>query len=255
MTSTSPRPKGLRDFTASDSDIQTSAVFTAGSVPAEGGTHYTTGMGLLGNGTWGDCYWAASGRLGHTDSVLGGRDRGYNEAETVLTYEGYLGKKLTQQTDEGTDARAGAKYLVQHGINDMHGTPWHIGAYGFESDATKLPGLINAGLGVIVCIELTEGNEEEFNTAEREGVDFQWDLTHGNKVVGGHAIPGTFWTPDGIGVNSWDREGIVTYDYLAKYMQTAVVFFSSSILDKDGDAPDGLDKEKLIALVEEATKD
>lgn len=248
-----PRPKGLRDFTPAATDIKTDQVFS-GTAPAEGGTHFTTGLGLLGNGTWGDCYWAAVARLAHSASKIGGRNRPVDEPHTVETYEGYIGKKLTQQTDEGTDARAGAKYLVEHGILDSNGTPARISAaYAFESDATKLPALINAGLDVIVCIDLTQGNEEEFNTAEAAGTDFQWDLTHGTKVVGGHAIPATFWTPDGIGVNSWDREGIVTYDYLAKYMQTAVVYFSSAILAKDGEAPSGLDKEKLLALVAEVT--
>lgn len=249
-----PRPKGLQSFTPAPTDIAVDKVFS-GTAPAEGGTHYTTGLGLLGNGTFGDCYWAAVSRILHSNSVIGGRNRGVTEAQTLATYEGYLGKKLTAQTDEGTDARAGAKYLAKNGSLDANGTPAHIGAvYAFEADATKLPALVNAGLGVIVCIDLTQGNEEEFNTAEEKGVDFQWDLTHGTKVVGGHAIPSTFWTPAGIGVNSWDREGIITYDYLAKYMQTAVIYFSGSIFDGSGETPAGLNKEALLKLVEEVKK-
>lgn len=246
------RLKGLRDFTPSAADIQTDQVFS-GTAPDSGGTHFTTGMGLLGNATVGDCYWAAAARAAHTFGKINGRNRAFSEANVIKTYEGYLGVPLTRRTDQGTDARAGAKYLVQHGVLDAKGKPAPISAYGFETDATKLPALIDALGAVIVCIDLTQGNEEEFNDAETAGRDFQWDLTHGTKVVGGHAIPATFWTPDGIGVNSWDREGIITYDYLAQYMQTTVVYFSAAILDKNGVAPDGLDREKLLALVAEVT--
>lgn len=246
------RPKGLRPFTARPTDIQVADVFS-GTAAGEGGTHFTTGMGLLGNGKWGDCYWAAAARTGRTFSKRSGRNRNFDEPHTLTTYEGYLGKKLSQQTDEGTDAREGAKYLVEHGILDANGKPDPISAYAFEGDPHAVPALIDALGSVIVCIELTEGNEEEFNTAEQAGEQFVWDLSNGSQIAGGHAIPATFWTPDGLGVNSWDREGIITWDYLAKYMQTTVIYFSAAILDKDGTAPDGLDREKLEALVAEVT--
>lgn len=248
----STRPKGLRPFTAHSTDIPVSAVFS-GTAAGEGGTHFTTGMGLLGNGTWGDCYWAAAARAGHTFGKINGRNRPFDESHTVATYERYLGTKLTKATDEGTDARAGAKYLVDHGILDARGKPAGISAYGFEADPHNLPALIDALGAVIVCVDLTAGNEEEFNRAEREGRPFVWDPKNGARLVGGHAIPATYWTPEGIGVNSWDREGIITYDYLSQYMQTTVVYFSAAILGKGGTAPDGLDREKLIQLVQAAT--
>jgi len=251
------RPKGLRDFTPSDKDIAVSAVMSPPTVDKEGGTHFTTGLGLLGNGKWGDCYWASRAREGHTLSKIAGRNRGFTEAPTVSTYAAYLGLKsvsdLNEKTDQGTDAREGAKFSTTHGSLDENGKPMYIGAYAFESDPEKIPALI-AALGVgTLCIELTEECEEEFDEAEKENRQFVWDTKLGTNVAGGHAVPVTFWTPDGLGVNSWDREGIVTWEYLAKYMQTTVVYFSAAQLGPSGTAPDGLDKQKLLDLIHEVT--
>lgn len=251
------RPTGLRDFTPSDTDIAVSAVLSPPSVPKEGGTHFTTGMGLLGNGDWGDCYWASRAREGRTLSKIAGRNRNFTEPPTVATYVAYLGLKsvadLNEQTDQGTDAREGAKFSTTHGSLDENNKPMYIGAYAFESDPEKLPAQI-AALGVgTVCIELLEGCEEEFNEAEKQNRPFVWDVSNGGQVAGGHAITGHYWTPDGIGVTSWDREGIITWDYLAKYMQTTVVYFSAAQLGPAGTAPDGLDKQKLLDLIHEVT--
>lgn len=252
------RPKGLRDFTSSDSDILVSAVAQAlPVVPKEGGTHFTTGMGLLGNGTWGDCYWASAAREGRTLSKIAGRDRNFNEQNTVASYAQYLGLKsadeLSSRNDEGTDAREGAKFRTQYGVLDLNDKGDRIGAYAFESDAEKLPAIINALGAGTVCIDLLSGCEDEFNAAEREGRPFVWDVSNGGKVAGGHAITGHYWTPDGIGVTSWDREGIITWDYLAKHMQTTVVYFSAAILDTDGTTPAGFSKTRLLELVKEVT--
>jgi hypothetical protein len=151
--------------------------------------------------------------------------------------------------DVGTDARAGAKFRRENGIQDVHGHNHYIGAYAFENDPHELPALIDALGAVTVCVELTEECEREFATAERADQDFVWSGT-GN-VAGGHAISGVYWTPEGIGVVSWGREGIITYDYLARYMQTAVVYFTRGALEDDGETPAGLDKAKLVSLVKE----
>lgn len=244
---------GLRQFTPQLTDIPADAVFT-GTAPDEGGTHFTTGLGLLGNGDWGDCYWASAAREGVTLSRIAGRDRTFTETSVLDGYKGYLGvKTLTQQVDQGTDAREGAKYRVAHGVPDANGKGDRIGAYAFETDPHKIPALVSAFGAATLCIDLTEGNEQEFGDAEKEGRPFVWDLSHGTKVAGGHAIPVTYWTADGLGVNSWDREGIVTWDYLAKYMQTTVVYFSAAILGADGESPTGLDKAKLLEMVREVS--
>lgn len=252
------RPKGLRDFTASDTDIQVSAIAQAlPVVPKEGGTHFTTGLGLLGNGRFGDCYWASAAREDVTLVKIAGRQRHFSETSTLDTYAKYLGldsaDDLTSRNDQGTDAREGAKFRTQTGILDVNGHGARIGAYAFENDAEKLPAILNALGAGTVCVELTGGCEDEFNAAEQEGRPFVWDVQSGDKVVGGHAITGHYWTPDGIGVTSWDREGIITWDYLAKHMQTTVVYFSAAILDSSGTTPAGFSATKLREIVKEVT--
>lgn len=257
--------KGLRQFTASATDIQAGSVFGA-TVPTEGGTHYSTGMGLLGNGDWGDCYWASAARESRTLARIAGRPGAtFSEDSVVSSYVAYLGltsvEQLTERTDEGTDARAGAKFRTGLGIADDHqwqnhyqepGAQGHrIGAYAFETDAQRIPALVDALGAATLCIDLTSQCEQEFAEAEKENRPFVWDTKLGTSVAGGHAIPVTYWTPQGLGVNSWDREGIVTWDYLAKYMQTTVVYFSAAILDPEGENPAGLNKAKLLELVKE----
>lgn len=254
--------KGLRDFTPLPTDIQAASVFTA-TAPAEGGTHFTTGLGLLGNGEWGDCYWAAAARGALTEAKIAGRPGPtFSELSVLSSYAGYLGvMKLTTQADVGTDAREGAKYWAKSGISDEHEFDQHyqepgdgghrIGAYAFETDAQKIPALVNALGSATLCIDLLSGSESEFAAAEKEDRPFVWDVSNGGSVAGGHAIPVTYWTPQGLGVNSWDREGIVTWDYLAKYMQTTLVYFSGALLTPEGVGPTGLNKEKLRALVQE----
>lgn len=249
--------KGLQRFTASPTDIQAAAVF-GGTVPTEGGTHYSTGMGLLGNGDWGDCYWASAARESRTLARIAGRSGAvFSEDSVVATYAAYLGlsdvDQLSEHTDQGTDARAGAKFRTKSGIADSASRGHRIGAYAFENDAQRVPALVDALGAATLCIDLTSECEQAFAAAEKENRPFIWDPKLGTTIAGGHAVPVTYWTPQGLGVNSWDREGIVTWDYLDKYLQTTVVYFSAAILDQDGASPSGLNKSKLIELVQEVS--
>jgi hypothetical protein len=246
--------KGLRDFSAQPTDIAVSSVWTLSSVPDSGGVRGLP-WGVLGNDTWGDCYWASSAhefqairhRVNATPSF---DDQGVLDAYgDYLGLYGRAGLEATPNADQGTDAREGARFRREHGIQDAAGHSHYIGAYAFESNPRELPALIDALGAVTVCVELTNGCEEEFQEAEETGRDFVWE--QGGAVAGGHAISGVYWTPEGIGVVSWGREGVITYDYLERYMQTAVVYFTRGQLEPDGETPTGLNKAKLVELVKE----
>lgn len=245
--------KGLRDFTPQLTDIAVSSVWTPQSADESGGVRGLP-WGMLGNDKWGDCYWASSA---HEFMAIRQREDAapsFTDTGVLDAYTGYLGiasGELAPSNDAGTDARLGAKYRRDTGIADATGRAHHIGAYAFESDARQLPALIDALGAVTVCVELTQDAEREFGLAEQADEDFTWDIGSLTPVAGGHAIAATYWTPGGIGVVSWGREGVITYDYLERYMQTAVVYFSRAQLDPTGHAPNGLDKGKLIELVKE----
>lgn len=246
--------KGLREFTAQPTDISVASVWTPPSVASSGGTRGLP-WGMLGNDRWGDCYWASAAHefmaIRHREAAAPTfTDQGVLDAYgTYLGVYGRAGLEANPRVDAGTDARAGAKYRRDTGVPDAVGRNHYIGAYAFESDPRQLAPLIDVLGAVTVCIELTDENEREFGEAEREGSDFYWSGS--GSIAGGHAIAGTYWTPEGIGVVSWGREGIITYDYLEQYMQTAVVYFTRAQLGPDGRTPTGLDKAKLNELVKQ----
>lgn len=246
--------KGLRQFTAQPTDIAVSSVWQPPSVATSGGVRGLP-WGMLGNDRWGDCYWASSAHefqaIRHrVDAAPQFSEKGVLDAyATYLGLYGVGGLEANPGADRGTDAREGARFRRKHGLADATGHIHYIGAYAFETNPHELPALIDALGAVTVCVELTEGCEQEFGEAEQVNRDFVWDVD--GPVVGGHAISGVYWTPDGIGVVSWGREGVITYGYLERYMQTAVVYFTRGQLEAGGETPAGLDKSKLVELVRE----
>lgn len=247
---------GLREFSPQPTDIAVGSVWSPPETAAEGGVRDLE-WGVLGNDDWGDCYWASAAHefmaIRHrVDAAPEFSDQSVLDAYgTYLGLYGRAGLEANPDADAGTDARDGARYRRDHGIADDKGHQHYIGAYAFESDPYQLPALIDAFGAVTVCVNLTTDAERAFSIAEQEKGDFTWDIGSLSPTVGGHAIAGTYWTPGGIGVVSWGREGIITYDYLEHYMQTAVVYFSRGELDSNGETPAGLDKEKLVGLVKE----
>lgn len=246
--------KGLRDFTPQPTDIAVGAVWTPQDTPDTGGIRGLP-WGMLGNDRWGDCYWASAA---HEFMAIRSKSNHYPPFKTagVLdaygTYLGLYGQKgleANPAADRGTDAREGARYRRDRGVPDAGGHDHYIGAYAFETDPRQLPSLIDALGGVTVCVELTDECETAFGIAEEQGEEFIWDIGGDTNIAGGHAIAGTYWTPGGIGVVSWGREGIITWDYLERYMQTTVVYFSRAMLADNGETPAGLDKAKLVELV------
>lgn len=251
--------KGLREFTAQSTDIAVADVWSPPTVADSGGTRGLP-WGMLANDRFGDCYWASAAHEFQAIRHRVGRDPEFDDNTVLDAYGTYLGLygraglEADPSADRGTDAREGARFRREHGIADAAGHTHRIGAYAFETDPRQLPALIDALGAVTVCVELTDECEREFGAAERAGEDFTWDISDG-EVVGGHAIAGIYWTPGGIGVVSWGREGVITYDYLERYMQTTVVYFSRAQLSPYTDeSPEGLDKGKLIELVKEVRR-
>lgn len=246
---------GLRDHVPQPTDVQLSSVWSPAAdsaLPAAGGVRGLN-WGMLGNDQYGDCYWASAAHEVMAEAHLAGRSPSFDTESVLASYADYLGVSPTQleQHDQGTDAREGARFRREHGVFDVGRKGHHIGAYAFENDPAKLPALISALEGCTVCVELTAACEQEFNVAEQEDRDFEWDAAClRSNVVGGHAISGVFYDERGIGVVSWGREGIIAPEYLDRFMQTTVVYFSGSTL-KGGHTPQGLDRAKLLQIVNE----
>lgn len=244
---------GLRDHVPQTTDVQLSDVWEAPLDSQSSGGVRGLDWQMFGNDRYGDCYWASAAHEVMAEAHLAGRTPQFSVDNVLASYAAYLGVAPTQleQYDRGTDAREGARFRREHGVQDATGHGHRIGAYAFEYDYTKLPALISALEGCTVCVELTDSCEQEFQAAEQDGRDFEWNAAcvSGN-VVGGHAISGVFWDQRGVGVVSWGREGIISPEYLDKFMQTTVVYFSGSVL-KGGQSPRGLDKAKLLQLVQE----
>lgn len=242
---------GLKPHIPDERDIKLLAVYSKqSSLPSNFGA---TGLqwGMLGNDTFGDCYWASAAHEVMAEAHLAGRNPVFDTEEVLSSYAEYLGlgsvHDLNEQTDEGTDAREGAKFRKQKGVKDTHGHGHHIGAYAFieEPDYELIKSAVYDFEGVTVCVELPESAEERFNSG-------LWDYVKGSPVVGGHAIAGTCVKEGALYIVSWAREIEITEAFLEKYLQCVVVYVSGSTLDGEGKTVTGLDvsalREKLAAF-------
>jgi hypothetical protein len=208
---------------------------------------------MLGNDRFGDCYWASAAHEQIAQRAAVGAHPQFSTTCVLDTYAAYLGayghqalEANPEALDRGTEPRAGAKFRRDSGIEDDTGHSHWIGAYAFESDPEQILSLAYALEAVTLCFALPQSAEDAFDAEEPV-----WDVEPGSKVIGGHAVAAV-GAKDGklVGV-SWGKEVTITDAFLAKYLQTAVVYFSRATLDPNGKTPLGLDKSKLVQLVRE----
>jgi hypothetical protein len=239
---------GLLPHTPDERDVALTSVYTP--TPERPDTFGATGLdwGVLGNDEWGDCYWASAAHEVMAEAHLAGRDPGFGTEDVLSTYASYLRLEgvweLTQRNDEGTDARAGAKYRKAHGVRDASGHAHHIGAYTFIEvpDYELIKSAVHDFEGITVCVNLPESAEDAFRT---EGPKV-WDYVKGSPILGGHAIAGTSVQDDKLFIVSWGEEVELTEAFVEKYLQTCVVYVSGSTLDGTGHTPAGLDRAALL---------
>jgi hypothetical protein len=242
---------GLKPHTPDERDIKLSAVYKA--TPSLPSTFGATGLdwGMLGNDTYGDCYWASAAHETMAQAHLAGRSPTFSDEHVLDSYAVYLGlyghQALNERNDEGTDAREGAKYRRKSGVEDTNGHGHRIGAFTFieEPDYNLIKSAVYDFEGVTVCVELPESAEERFES----GV---WDYVKGSSIAGGHAIAGTSVKNDKLYIVSWGEEVEMTEAFVEKYLQCVVVYVSGSVLNGEGKTVTGLDvaglRSKLSAL-------
>jgi hypothetical protein len=241
---------GLLPHVPQTSDVALSSVWTPPEAPDNFGT-LGLEWGMLGNDRFGDCYWASAAHEQIAQRAAVGAHPQFSEKTVLNAYATYLGtygyqalEANPEALDRGTEPRAGAKYRRDNGIEDVTGRSHWIGAYAFESDPEKVLSLTYALEAATLCFALPQSAEDAFDAEEPV-----WDVEPGSKIVGGHAVAAV-GAKDGklVGV-SWGKEVTITDAFLAKYLQTTVIYFSRATLDSTGKTPLGLDKSKLVQLV------
>lgn len=246
---------GLRKHIPSEKDIQLTSVYKPrATLPTSYGA---SGLewGELGNATWGDCYWASSAHETMAEAHLSGRNPQFSEEHVLDSYAKYLGLKsgseLNESNDQGTDAREGAKFRHEFGVEDASGHDHKIGAYTFieEKNYNLIKSAVYDFEGVTVCVELPESAEEVFSKAEQGEGEYIWDYVSGSKIAGGHAIAGVNVKEDKLYIVSWGHEVEMTEAFIDHYLQTVVVYISGSALS-GGKTVEGLD----VAALKEALK-
>jgi hypothetical protein len=237
---------GLLPHRSDERDIALDSVFTPTKALPE--TFGVRGLDwkMLGNDQWSDCYWASAAHEVMAQAHLAGRTPEFTPESVLGSYATYLGVyRVTPATDRGTEPRAGAKFRRTHGVADHLNHGHRIGAYAFEteSDYQKLLSALYTFGALTFCFELPQSAEETFE----DGV---WDYVKGSPIAGGHAVAGVARAESGrIVIVSWGQEVEVTEAFIEKYLQVAMAYVSSSVLDGTGHTPEGLDKTALLEAV------
>lgn len=242
---------GLLPHTPDERDIKLSTVYkTTSELPS---TFGVTGLnwGMLGNDYYGDCYWASSAHEIMAEAHLAGRNPKFTDKPVLTSYSKYLGLKslseLNEETDQGTDARQGAKFRKLYGVEDAQGIGIKIGAWFIleEKDYHSILSLVHDFGGVTVCVELPKSAEESFSRAEQGDGEYIWDYVKGSQIAGGHAIAGVGAKDDELTIVSWGHEVTMTEAFIENYMQCVVVYVSGSVLNGEGKTINGLDRAAL----------
>lgn len=242
---------GLLPHTPDERDIKLSTVYKARTtLPSNFGV---TGLDwqMLGNDEFGDCYEASSAHEAMAEAHPNGRNPVFSKESVLGSYASYLGlsgvSALNERTDQGTDAREGAKFRQKSGIKDIHGVGHKIGAFVLDESKdyqTILSTVYDFG-GVTVCVELPKSAEEAFNKAEEGSGEYIWDYVHGSQIAGGHAISGVSVKDDQLVIVSWGHEVVMTEAFVEQYLQCVVVYVSGAMLNGEAKTPNGLDRPAL----------
>lgn len=243
---------GLKPHTPDERDIKLSTVYKAQTtLPTTFGT-FGLDWQMLGNDVFGDCYEASGGHEVMAEAHPAGRSPEFSKESVLTSYVEYLGIKLSElneETDEGTDAREGAKFRVKYGIKDVNGHGHKIGkAFTFIEGKSVYQEILSAVYdfgGVTVCVELPKSAEEAFGKAEQGDGEYVWDYVQGSQIAGGHAISGVGAKDGQLVVISWGQEVIMTEAFVEHYLQCVVVYVSGAVLNGEGKSINGFDAPTL----------
>lgn len=147
----------------------------------------------------GDCVWAAFGHITREANKIAGRTVRITGKESIADYAAATGYVIgDDQTDQGTDMRAGMKYWQKTGIVDTNGNRHKIGAY-VSINPTDLDELWQACYvfsAVAIGFNFQQAQDDQFETGT-------WDYVAGSPSLGGHCVPAFGRNKGRIGVVSW----------------------------------------------------
>lgn len=205
-----------------------------------------TWSNVLGNADYGCCFWSAAFRHGMARQAsvgtLANLDPQAATGSVLDAYSGATGFNPSDpQTDQGTDALSGMHYLQQTGIAMPDGTVHKIGSYAWinPQDFEELLMAFNLFDGLMLGLEFPASWEEAQ----------VWDIVS-DPPVGGHEVIGTSditVNPDGIWINTWGFERIITRPAIAHYADEIAVIIAPDMFGQDGKSIAGFDAERLQA--------
>jgi len=200
----------------------------------------------LGNADWGCCFWSAAFRYAMARRASVGTLTDFTaQAATHSVLQAYAaatGFNYSQDTDNGTDALAGMNFLQQTGLVMPDGATDKIGSYVWVNpqDYETLLLAFNLFDGLMVGVEFP-GSWEDAQV---------WDITT-DPIEGGHEIFGDddtlHPTADGIEINSWGDERLITPAAIAKFADEIAVVIAPDMLFSSGKSIAGFDNEQLDA--------
>jgi hypothetical protein len=187
-----------------------------------------SGLGMLGNDQYGDCYWAGSAHehILATSSV--GVGAKFTTAGVLSDYGHATGfNPATGAGDNGTDMRSGAKYRQKTGIIDAKGKRHKIDAY-FNVTPGNLTELLVAAYVSIaagVGIEFPGSAMDQFNAGK------PWSVVKGSSVEGGHYIP-AIGKETNVELVTWGAYQGMTTGFFTKYNDETHAYINLDALSK-----------------------
>jgi hypothetical protein len=211
----------------------------------------STGWGMLGNDTLGDCVCAGACHETMLYTAEGsGTAAIFANAQAIALYSaitGYSPKK--PNSDNGTSMSAAAAYRHKSGIKDASGAIHKIGAYLALTKGNLAEHLCAAYLfgAVGVGIEFPAFAMTQFNDGQ------PWDVSKKNTAIeGGHYIP-LVANRANLEVVTWGRLQGMTVAFFEKYNDESIVYLSPEILSGNGVTPEGFNLAALQADLKELT--
>lgn len=208
---------------------------------------------VLGNDQYGCCFWAAAFRslmlkLASVGKLI--NISGVDATNCVLTaYAKATGfdpnasvdANGNNPTDNGTDALAGMSWLQQNGFILPDQSVHKIGSYVWVNPQ-DFEGLLlahNLFDGLMIGVEFPDSWQEAPI----------WDVPT-DPIVGGHEVMGFSdlkITPEGVKINTWGMDRIITVAALAKCADEIAVSISPEMFGPNGKSIAGFDAEQLQA--------
>jgi hypothetical protein len=201
------------------------------------------------NDSLGDCVIAARN---HRLGVLTGNATGTpviaTDAQIKSEYHDIGGYDGTPATDQGCDMIVAADYGVSTGYIDGSKDLGYLIIDATNKDQVKLAMFVFEDLDI--AIPLPDAWISPFPSAD----GFTWDVTKsGSNPNNGHCIPGIDIATNGIMVDSWTLEGVITFPALADYAVDKVggcilVHLNPDMLAKAmAKAPNGIDWAAILS--------